>query len=108
METSGVMVNRALVRLRKVPQRGNTKWTTHPQSEPLSPECSGTYRSKTKKSLDKRKNKRSDMVLYVLQSAILQRYNGVNAGTSDILTMNSNTRIAATQCSLGTWFVSGI
>ena len=23
-------------------------------------------------------------------------------------TMNSNTRIAATQCSLGTWFVSGI
>jgi len=22
--------------------------------------------------------------------------------------MNSNTRIAATQCSLGTWFVSGI
>jgi len=31
-----------------------------------------------------------------------------NAGTSDIRTMNSNTRIAGTQCSLGTWFVSGI
>ena len=38
----------------------------------------------------------------------MQRYNGVNAGTSDMSTMNSNTRIAATRCSLGTWFVSGI
>jgi hypothetical protein len=32
--------------------------------------------------------------------------NGVNAGTSDIRTMNSYIRIVATQCSLGTWFVS--
>jgi hypothetical protein len=31
-----------------------------------------------------------------------------NAGTSDMSTMNSNTRIAATRSSLGTWFVSGI
>jgi hypothetical protein len=36
------------------------------------------------------------------------RCNGVNAGTSDMSTINKNTRIAATQCSLGTWFVSGI
>ena len=36
------------------------------QSKPPSPECSGTYRGKTKKGLDKRGN-RSDMVLYVLQ-----------------------------------------
>jgi len=34
--------------------------------------------------------------------------NKVNAETNDMSTMNSNTRIAATQCSLGTWFVSGI
>jgi hypothetical protein len=34
--------------------------------------------------------------------------NGVNAETSDIRAMNSYIRIAATQCSLGTWFVSGI
>jgi hypothetical protein len=27
---------------------------------------------------------------------------------SDLRTMNSNIRITATQCSLGTWFVSGI
>jgi hypothetical protein len=32
----------------------------------------------------------------------------VNAGTSDMSTMNRNTRIVATRCSLGTWFVSGI
>jgi hypothetical protein len=36
------------------------------------------------------------------------RYNGVNAGTSNIRNMNSYIRIVATQCSLGTWFVSGI
>jgi hypothetical protein len=35
-------------------------------------------------------------------------YNGVNTGTSDIRTMISYIRIFATQCSLGTWFVSGI
>ena len=67
METSGVMESRVLVRLKKVLQRGNSKRTAHSQSQPLSPEYSGTYRSKTKKSLDKRENKRSDMVLYVLQ-----------------------------------------
>ena len=34
--------------------------------------------------------------------------NNNNAGTSDMRTMNSNTRTAAARCSLGTWFVSGI
>jgi hypothetical protein len=37
-----------------------------------------------------------------------KRYNGVNAGTSNICTMNSYIRIVATQFSLGTWFFSGI
>jgi hypothetical protein len=31
-----------------------------------------------------------------------------NAGTSNIRTMNIYIRIVAKQCSLGTWFVSGI
>jgi hypothetical protein len=39
------------------------------QSQPPNPEYRDTYRSKIKKSLDKRGNKRSDMVLYVLQAA---------------------------------------
>ena len=41
----------------------NNKRTTHSQSKPPSPEYRETYRSKTKKSLEKRGNKRSDMVL---------------------------------------------
>ena len=45
---------------------------------------------------------------HILRKLLTYRYNGVNAGTSDICTMNSNIRIAATQCYLGTWFVSGI
>ena len=45
---------------------------------------------------------------HILRKVLTYRYNGVNAGTSDMSTMNSNTRITATQCSLGTWFVSGI
>jgi hypothetical protein len=36
------------------------------------------------------------------------KYNRVKAGTSDIGTINSNDRIAATMYSLGTLFVSGI
>jgi hypothetical protein len=34
--------------------------------------------------------------------------NNNNNNNSDIRTMNSYIRIVATQCSLGTWFVSGI
>jgi len=45
---------------------------------------------------------------YILRKVLTPRYNGVNAGTSDMSIMNSNTRIAATRCSLGAWFVSGI
>jgi len=45
---------------------------------------------------------------HILRKVLTYRYNRVNAGTSDIRTMNSNIRIAAKQCSLGTWFVSGI
>jgi hypothetical protein len=37
-----------------------------------------------------------------------EKYNRANAGTGDIGSINSNDRIAATVCSLGTWFVSGI
>jgi hypothetical protein len=40
-----------------------------------------------------------------LRKVLTLRYNGVNAGTSNICTMNSYIRIAATQCSLRTWFV---
>jgi len=45
---------------------------------------------------------------HILRKVLTYRYNGVNAKTSDIRTMNSYIRIVATQCSLGTWFVTGI
>jgi hypothetical protein len=45
---------------------------------------------------------------HILRKVLTWRYNGVNTGTRDICTMNSYIRIVATQCSLGTWFVSGI
>jgi hypothetical protein len=45
---------------------------------------------------------------HILREVLTKRCSGVNAGTSDIRTMNSYIRIVATQCSLGTWFVSGI
>jgi len=45
---------------------------------------------------------------HILQKVLMQRYNAVNTGPSNIRTMNSYIRIVATQCSLGTWFVSGI
>ena len=44
----------------------------------------------------------------IIRKVLTQRYNGVNAGTSDIRTMNSYIGIVATHCSLGTWFFSGI
>jgi hypothetical protein len=44
----------------------------------------------------------------ILWKVLTKRYNGVNAGTSDVCTTYSYIRIVATQCSLGTWFVSGI
>jgi 5,10-methylenetetrahydrofolate reductase len=45
---------------------------------------------------------------HILRKVLTYRYNGVNAGTSDMSTMNSYTRISATRCSLGTWIVSEI
>jgi len=42
---------------------------------------------------------------HILRKVLTWRYNGVNAGTSDMSTMNSNTRTAVTRCSLGTWFI---
>jgi hypothetical protein len=45
---------------------------------------------------------------HILRKVLTQRYNKVNAATSDIRTLNSYIRIVATQCSLGTWLVSGI
>ena len=51
----------------------NSKRTTHSHSKSPSPKCSRTYRGKTKKGLDKRVNKRSDMVLYVLQTEFYRK-----------------------------------
>jgi hypothetical protein len=45
---------------------------------------------------------------HILRKLLTEKYNRANAGTGDIGTINSNDRIAATMCSLGTWFVSGI
>jgi len=45
---------------------------------------------------------------HILRKVLTQRYNGVNAGSSNVRPMNSYIRIVATQFSLGTWFVSGI
>jgi hypothetical protein len=45
---------------------------------------------------------------HILRKVLTYRYNGVNAGTSDMSTMNSYIKIVATQCFPGTWFVSGI
>jgi hypothetical protein len=39
---------------------------------------------------------------HILRKVLTKRYNGVNAGTSDIRTMDSYIRTVATQCSLGT------
>jgi hypothetical protein len=45
---------------------------------------------------------------HLLRKVLTYRYIGVNAGPSDICIINSYIRIVATQCSLGTWFISGI
>jgi hypothetical protein len=45
---------------------------------------------------------------HILRKVLTYRYNGVNAETSDMSTMNGYIRIVATQLSPGTWFVSGI
>jgi hypothetical protein len=45
---------------------------------------------------------------HILRKVLTKRYNKVNAGTSNIRTRIVTSAIAATECSLGTWFVSGI
>jgi hypothetical protein len=45
---------------------------------------------------------------HILRKVLTYRYSGVKTGTSDMSTMSSYIRIVATQCSLGTWFVSGL
>ena len=72
METSGVMGNRLLLVLRKVTAMRQLK-ADHSQSKPPSPECSRTYRGETKKGLNKRGNKRSGMVLYVLYTTFYRK-----------------------------------
>jgi len=74
METSGVLDNSVLLRLRKVTATRQLS-TDHSltQSKPPNPKYGGTYRGKTKKGLDKRGNKRIDMVLYVLQTALYRK-----------------------------------
>jgi hypothetical protein len=45
---------------------------------------------------------------HILRKVLMSKYIRVNAGTSDMGTINSSDRIAATLYSLGTLFVSGI
>ena len=73
METSGVLNKNVLPRLRKVTAMRKLKAVHSLKSKPPSPKYGRTYRGKTKKGLDKRGNKRSDMVLYVLQTALYRK-----------------------------------
>jgi hypothetical protein len=73
VETSEVLRNRVLLRLSKVTATSDSKWTTHSQSKPPSPTHSRTYKGKTKKVLNNRGDTRSDMVLYVLQTALYRK-----------------------------------
>jgi len=69
METTGVAGNRVLLRLRKVTATRQLKADHSLTVKATKPKYSGAYRGKTKKGLKKRGNKRSDMILYVLQTA---------------------------------------
>jgi hypothetical protein len=44
---------------------------------------------------------------HILRKVLMWKYIRVNAGASDMGTINSSDRIAATFYSLGTWFFSG-
>ena len=57
METSGVTGNRVLLRLRKVTATRQLKADHSLTVKATKPRIQETYRSKTKKSLDKRGNK---------------------------------------------------
>jgi hypothetical protein len=45
---------------------------------------------------------------HILRKVLMSKYIRANAGASDMGTINSSDRIAATLYSLGTWFVTGI
>jgi hypothetical protein len=45
---------------------------------------------------------------HILRKVLMQKYITANAAASDMGTINSSDRIAATLYSLGIWFVSGI
>ena len=67
METSGVAGNQVLVRLRKVTATRQLKSDHSVTVNPTKPKIQWN-RDKTKKGLDKRGNKRSDMVLENMKS----------------------------------------
>jgi len=73
METSGVLDNSVLLRLRKVTATRQLKVDHSLTVKATKPKYGRTYRGKTKKGLDKRRNKRSDMVLYILQTAVYRK-----------------------------------
>ena len=73
VETSGVAGNRSLLRQRKVTATRRLKADHSLTVKATKPKYSGTYRGKTKKGLNKRGNQRSDMVLYVLQTAFYRK-----------------------------------
>ena len=74
METSGVMGNRLLLGLRKVTATRQLKADHSLTVKATKPRIrSRTYRGKTKKGLDKRGNRRSGMVLYVLQTTFYRK-----------------------------------
>jgi hypothetical protein len=48
------------------------------------------------------------LTVIIIIITIIIIIDGFDAGTNDLRTINSNIRIAAIRCSLGTLFVSGI
>jgi len=72
METPGVAGNQVLLRLRKITAMRQLK-ADHPFTVKATKPKILWNIGKTKKGLDKRGNKRSDMVLYVLQTAFYRK-----------------------------------
>jgi len=69
METSGVVGNRVLLRLSKFTATEQLKADHSLTVKATKPQNTVEHRGKSKKGFDKRGNKGSDMVLYVLQTA---------------------------------------
>jgi len=62
--------------LRNVPAPWQLK-ADYSLTKPPSPKYGGACRGKKKKGLDKRGNKRIDMVLYVLQTALYRKLHDI-------------------------------